>query len=720
MTFDELLAAAKAKIPTLAEDRVRRAYEMAEAAHAGQVRISGEPYIHHPLEVSANLLRIYADEETLIAALLHDVLEDTDTCSETIEAAFGRSVRLLAEGVEKLSKIEAQGEDRQLGSLRKMFLAMANDIRVIFIKLADRLHNMRTIGVLKPEKQQRIAKETLDIYAPIATRLGMYEVKGELEDLSFCVLFPHEYAEIERQLGGQAGKRDRVIASAKRELETALRHEGIEVSIQGRVKHSYSIYRKMLKNHEQNIEAITDIFALRIIAGDEAECYHILGVIHKYWKPLSHRFKDYIAVPKPNGYQSLHTTVLGLIGGNATRPIEIQIRTREMHERADKGAAAHWQYKERGDSRLVPTVSNQKKAWLDALVDLGSQLSSNAEYSENLHLDLFQDRIFIFTPTGDIIDLPCGATPVDFAYAIHTNIGDSCVGAVVNGKSKPLNTELHSGEVVKVLTKKNQIPNPYWLSFVVTSHAKQSIKSWLKNSDIGELVRTGRDLLNRHLARMGKPELDARLSLLKPWKGQSLNLPEREQILQRIGNGSLSVTEVLSDLFPPARNEKRQVFVPSEKNNSQNTPVVLVEGDATIETKLASCCNPTSADRIGGVVTRGRAIMIHKIGCKNFQNADGERVVGARWSTDPVETIVKIRVDYLDRIGILRDITNLLSEHGLNIVQIELSTNYRSRSGLLTLAFEVLSDRNLDRILDAIEHTKSIRKMEVVEKKEAM
>ncbi|MFA5352364.1 MAG: RelA/SpoT family protein, partial [Candidatus Gracilibacteria bacterium] len=489
----KILSVVGSYLPDANLERISEAYKFAEEKHAGQMRFSGEPYFIHPVAATMHLLSLKPDEDTIIACLLHDVIEDTDTDVEAIQKKFGKTVAQLCMDMEKLGTVRYQGQERQIENLRKMFVAMARDLRVIFIKLADRLHNMETLEFVRPDKQQRIAQETLQVYAPIAARLGIFEFKAKLEDLAFKVLHPEDYAKLKKELAGSIENQEAFVSKAKKELKNILQKEGIKVEVFGRVKHLYSIWRKMKLKNYPSLDELYDLFALRVITKTTAECYATLGIIHNHYTPLSRRFKDFIAVPKPNGYRSLHTTVIGL---SRQSPTEIQIRTQEMHEQAEYGAAAHWQYSAKKKS---VKVDEEKLKWVKNLVELHEKMQDNEEFQENLTSDVLENRIFILTPHGDVFDLPEGATPIDFAYAVHTGVGNTAVGAKVNGKIVKLDEKLHNGEVVEIITRKDAKPNRFWLSFVKTSGAKSKIKAHFGQMDQGENLTLGKDLINAKL-----------------------------------------------------------------------------------------------------------------------------------------------------------------------------------------------------------------------------
>jgi len=662
-----IIEKAKQNLPNLNEERILNAYHFAKKAHAGQKRRSGEPYIIHPLAVAYNLLSLDPDEDTIIASLLHDVLEDTNVKPETIKNNYGATILKLTQGVEKISKIHLQGKDRQIGSLRKMFLAMARDLRVIFIKLADRLHNMSTLDSMPQEKQKRMSEETLNIYAPIAGRLGIYHFKKPLEDLAFKYLYPDDFSDLKKEIEKLETRREKKIIRISRLLKTTLQKADFNFKISGRVKHNYSIYKKLQKKGNNTLEQIYDIFALRIIVETTGDCYAVLGEIHKNWTPLSYRFKDYIAVPKPNGYQSLHTTIIGLLSGKKAQPVEIQIRTKKMHREAEYGIASHWAYKEQ--------TSKERTRWVQSLVDLEKSLQDNIEFEENLKKDTFGDRIFVLTPRGDIKDLPKDATPVDFAYSVHTEIGHHCVGAKVNEKIISLDYPLENGDVTEILTNKNSKPNQFWLNFVVTSHAKQRIKAWFRNQDVDKVIKAGKDFLNKQLKRLGHNELDPHLLLLKNYENKKLTSKEREHLLEKIGNGSLSPMLVVKKLFPKDTllAEKKSTDTTSFSHaNKKLQPKIIVSGEDIYQTKLAACCKPTHRDPIIGYVTRGNYISVHKKNCKMIQRLKHkERLIEVHWSNEKLKHRVNLICKIRDRIGIIHDITNIFALHNINIVSLQ-------------------------------------------------
>lgn len=700
-------------LPTADLARIEAAYQFAKAAHAGQLRFSGKPYITHPVAATEHLLTLQPDEDTIIACLLHDVIEDTESDVVEIEKKFGKQVAKLAAGMEKLGKVRFQGQDRQVENLRKMFVSMATDLRVIFIKLADRLHNMETLDAVRPDKQKRIAKETLEVYAPIAARLGIYEFKTKLEDLAFLYLYPEDYARVRSELAGSEKSRGQFVRGAVTELQAILTTAKIQAEVVGRTKHYYSIWKKMQKKGFGSVDEIYDLFALRVLTETNAECYTTLGEIHNRFTPLNKRFKDYIAVPKINGYQSLHTTVIGLDKvGN--QPTEIQIRTHAMHAEAELGAAAHWQYAEK---KQAVKVDQQKLQWVKNLVELGSQLKDSDGFMEQLSTDVLSDRIFVLTPGGRVLDLPAGATPMDFAYTVHTEVGHTAVGAKVNGKIAPLDSTLQNGEVVEILTKRENTPNRFWLSFVKTDSAKTKIKAYFNALDHEENIAAGKELLNKQLTRLGKPKLTTDYGVLRHYKKGDLGKREREQLIERIGNGSIAVATVVRDLF--ALEEIATPTSPRQKPaatliREPKTGDVTIAEEPGLPYQLAKCCKPKTGDSIAALVIARKGAIIHKTDCKNLARANPKRRLPAAWGdTTATNRLVKIIVGGHNRIGFLRDITAAIAKQEINIADINLRTSDKHEI-LHELTVEVTELRQLDQLLDKLERVEGVNRVELI------
>jgi len=641
----------------------------------------------------------------LVVCLLHDVLEDTDVTLDEMREEFSEKIIPLLKGLEKLGTVYYEGKERQVENWRKMFLAMATDIRVILIKLADRLHNIRTLQYIREDKRKRIAEETLSIYSPIAARLGIYRIKNELDDLCFKFRYPESYDELVADMKESIGKQQKHMKKSKRALLKALEKAGIDAQIEGRVKHLYSIHKKLKRKEKNYVSELYDIFALRIIVKDEAECYQALGVVHKNWTPLSYRFKDYIAKAKPNGYQSLHTTVIGLSKDLNNQPIEIQIRTKEMNLVAKYGIAAHWQYKDKGGYSIA--VPEDKIEWVKNLASLHDNLKSNNEFIESLNVDIFNDRIFIKTPKGEVLDLPIQATPVDFAYGIHTEVGHKCRGAKVNGKIVPLDHKLKNGQVVEILTTKIAKPNRYWLSFVKTSHAKNSIKGWFNSQDRDNLVKIGKDHVNKYLKRFNKPPLGPDLALLKNYGDKKLSKKEREVLLEKIGNGSVDAISVIKKLLPTetimkkasAKEISTKVLTEGIKLDSTKEEV-LISGEKGYKTQIATCCKPNTQNQIIGYITRGRGVTIHQKNCKVLRGHEKNRLIKASWSMHKQpEYEVTLSITRQSRIGMLRDITTIFAEAQLAI--LDFKNDKEENATLIMTSLDSLE--TLDMIIQKLE-----------------
>lgn len=705
-TVQNIIKKAKGYLPHLKEERILQAYSLAEQAHGDQKRDSGKPYITHPLAVTNILLTLKPDEDSIVASLLHDVLEDTDVPIDELEKKFGKSVMPLLKGLEKLSTVYYRGRERQVENLRKMFLAMAQDIRVILIKLCDRLHNMRTLQHIRKDKQKRIAEETLMVYAPIAARLGIYEIKNELDELGFKYANPTEHRRISKGLEKSTGLQQNIIKVSKRILKKALKDAGIEGEIEGRIKNPFSVYKKLRRKDKNYVNELYDILAMRIVVADEPTCYQTLGVLHKNWTPLSRRFKDYIGRPKPNGYQSLHTTLIGLCPDLHNQPIEVQIRSKEMDEIAKYGIASHWQYQEEGGKSVL--VSDDKLMWVQSLVELHENLKSNVEFIDSLSVDIFKDRIFVLTPHGDVKDLPFNATPVDLAYAVHTEVGHKCKGAKVNGKIVPLDYKLKNGQVVEILTKNQEQPNRYWLSFVVTSAAKQKIKQWFNLQDRGKLIRMGKEFVNVQLKRFNQPQLDPSLSIFKTIDRKKLSLREREALLEKIGNGSVNANTIIRKVLPvekimkPISKPQKDQEVLSQVT-LEKKPEILITGEKGIKTNLATCCKPRTSDEIIGYITRGRGVTIHKKGCKVLRGNDVKRLVKASWSTKKTrEFVMQIIIKRNSRIGLLRDVAARFAENELGIIDIHNIQEGENKNNMV-IKFSIDNLDTLDRLIDGLE-----------------
>ncbi len=684
---------------------VARALRIAATAHDGVNRKSGEPYLVHPIEVATILSRMHLDAETIAGGLLHDVVEDTDVTSEDISRQFGERVARLVDGVTKLgqlkwapSETERREKDQQAESLRKMFLAMVDDIGVVLIKLADRLHNMRTLGSMPRHKQVRIAQQTMEIYAPLANRLGIWQVKSELEDLAFRYLKPEEYARITGELKRRGADTEEVFRPIMRELDDLISAAGIRAEMSARKKHIYSIYRKMNRKRRA-FDEIYDVIGIRIIVDTVQDCYSVLGIVHGRWHPVPGEIDDYIATPKESMYQSLHTAVIGPKG----QPVEIQIRTREMHQVAEYGIAAHWRYKEGGgksDQKLEAKIT-----WLRQLMDWRDEVADAEEFVESLKSDVFQDMVYVFTPAGDIIELPNGATPVDFAYRIHTQVGHHAVSATVNGHMVPLNYKLQNGQVVKIKTSKTVSgPRRDWLQagdqYVKTASAREKIRQWFRRQERDENVAQGRQMLERELKRLGvEKKLEDILALFPRYN-------KLDDFLAAIGYGGVSAQQIVSRMD----DTPKDVLAPTSSIKAPSSPArVEVLGVGNLLTTQANCCRPVPGDPIVGYISRGRGIIYHHRDCSNIANLpDPDRLVPVSWGQQSQATYpVSVRVSALDRVGLLKDMSILLAEDHVNILSV-LTQTHDDRTVTLLLTIEVEGIRHLSRVMNRLESVRDV------------
>ena len=635
-------------------DLLKQAYIVAREAHDGQMRSSGEPYITHPVAVALNLAKMNLDHETLMAALLHDVIEDTPTTKDELAELFGHTVAELVEGVSKLDKLKFDNkEEMQAENFRKMVLAMVQDIRVILIKLADRTHNMRTLESLRPDKRRRIARETLDIYAPIANRLGIHDVKNELEMLGFEALYPMRSRALKSAVKQARGNRKEIINNIQNGVANRLAESGIKAEVIGREKHLYSIYRKML-NKELMFNEVMDIYAFRIIVEDKIDdCYRALGAAHNLFKPIESRFKDYIAIPKTNGYQSLHTSLIGPHG----IPVEIQIRTKDMDQMADKGVAAHWLYKQDGDDTGT-TAQMKARRWMQSLLELQQSAGSSFEFIENVKSDLFPEEIYVFTPDGRIIELPMGATAVDFAYAVHTDVGNSCVGVKVDRKPYPLSQPLDSGQTIEVVTSTAARPNATWLNFVVTSKARLQIRAYLRTQEQTESLALGRRLLSHALGTTKLEDIDEeKLALVVRESGNS----SIEDLLINIGLGnalSIGIAKRLKDEFSDE----------SELPATTSKAKMPIKGTEGMMVSYGKCCRPIPGDIIVAYLSPGKGLMVHQQGCRNHKGHEQGSLFPVKWDTDiDRDFIAKLRIEIINHKGALAALTNVIARGGSNV-----------------------------------------------------
>ena len=693
---------------------IQRAYAVAEASHEGQKRISGEAFIEHPVAVATVLAGLHLDTTTLVAALLHDTVEDTDVTLQAIEDDFGQEVSRIVDGLTKLERIEFKTrEQEQAENVRKMVVAMAGDIRVLLIKLADRLHNMRTISAHEPDKQRRIATETLEIYAPLANRLGVQEMKWELEDLSFKTLHPGPYREIASLVEARRGERQALIEEVTSSLRGKLKELGIKAEVEGRPKHLYSIYEKMVIRGKEFNE-IYDLVGVRIQVDNLRDCYGALGAIHALWRPIPGRFKDYIAMPKSNMYQSLHTTVVGPVG----KPLEIQVRTREMHRTAQFGIAAHWRYKEGGkQAREAADL-----AWLGQMMEWLKDMADPREFMEGLKIDLYGGQVFVFTPRGDVVNLPAGATPVDFAYAIHTEVGHRTIGAKVGGKLVPLDYELRTGDSVDILTSKAQGEGPSqdWLQFVKTPRARTKIRQWFARGRREDAMEQGRDALQRLMRKQNVPfkrlATDEALTQLAI---EELKYPDLESLYVAVGEGHVSPQSVIARLarvlagtpeedvteVPLARPVR--IGSPSSADVGQG---VMVRGLPDVWVRLGRCCTPVPGDEILGFVTRGQGVSVHRTDCPNARalKQEPERLIEVTWAEGkPTSFVVAVLVEALDRTRLLSDVATVLSDNHVNILSSTSSTG-RDRITRLRFTFELGDIAHLSSVLASVKRVESV------------
>ncbi|WP_206812870.1 RelA/SpoT family protein [Paradesulfitobacterium ferrireducens] len=715
MSLEELMAKLPPNLPASHLNIITKAYQFAEKAHWGQHRISGENYIQHPLEVALILAGFELDESTIAAALLHDVVEDTAYTLADVEREFGSEIAMLVDGVTKLGRIEYKTKvELQVENLRKMFLAMAKDIRVILIKLADRLHNMRTLKYHSPQKQKEIAQETLEIFAPLANRLGIFRFKWELEDLAFRYLKPQEYYDLVEGIALKRREREAQINEVIEQLRLRLDEVGIHADISGRPKHFYSIYRKMVTQNKE-LNEIYDLTAVRVIVDSVNDCYGALGIVHTLWKPIPGRFKDYIAMPKPNMYQSLHTTLIGAHG----EPFEIQIRTWEMHRTAEYGIAAHWKYKEGGKS---PAGNfEQKLSWLRQLLEWQYDSRDAGEFMESLKIDLFADTVFVFTPKGDVVELPAESCPIDFAYRVHTDVGHRCIGAKINGRIVPLDTKLHNGDIVEILTSKQAAgPSRDWLSFVKTSQAKNRIRAWFKKEQREDNINRGRESLEREVKKLGlEPagvlKLDYLLELAK-----NNNYTTVEDLFSAIGDGTLSANRVLGRLKDEVTKEERerQQLINLQQGEPKSLSAygkashgVRVKGVDNVLVRFSRCCNPLPGDKIVGYITRGRGVSIHRSDCENVQSQIGEehqRLVEVMWDGQTQASYpVDIQILGLDRARLVTDVINAVMDTRTCILGINARVG-KDKSAYIQLSIEISNLDHLNHVLQKIRRVKDV------------
>lgn len=688
---------------------IEKAYVFSAKVHQGQVRLSGEVYLNHPLEVSAILADMKMDIATVASGLLHDTVEDTYATLDEIQQTFGPEIAALVDGLTKISKITlATHEEQQAENFRKMLLAMAKDIRIVLIKLADRLHNMRTLEFLPPENQIKIAQETLDIYAPLANRLGIDRIKTELEDLSFRYLHPEEYGNLAREVAWKKEERERYIQEVSSIISEKLSSYGLGGKVGGRPKHFYSIYKKM-KAQNLEFEQVYDVIAFRIILNTVKDCYEALGILHSLWKPVPGRFKDYIAMPKANGYQSLHTTVIGPYGER----VEIQIRTEEMNRTAEEGIAAHWQYKE--GKGIAPKDSKQF-AWVRQLLEWQQDLRDPREFLETVKIDLFPDEVYVFTPKGAVKQFPIGSTPVDFAYSIHTQIGQQCVGAKVNGKIVPLRYPLKNGDIVEIVTNPTHQPSKDWLKFVKTSRARTKIRQWIKAEARERSVDLGKEICEREFKRY-------HLDFAKIIKSDEMNkiirdlsLQSADDLMAEVGYGNVSSRQIIGKLLPPEKLDKEK----KEESRLQRLTKIIrreasgiqIRGIQDMMVRFGKCCNPLPGDAISGYITRGRGVTVHTTDCPNILGSDPERVIQVSWNLkEKAVHAVRVRVICNDKKGLLAEISSALASSEVNIVRADVTTT-EDKKAICNFELEVRDLKHLQNAFRALTKLKNVLKVE--------
>lgn len=709
-------------------DIVVNAYNYANKKHEGQYRRSGEAYIMHPIEVALILANLQLDVATIAAGLMHDVVEDTDTTYSQMVELFGEEIATLVEGVTKLTNLNYENKEKNhTENLRKMFMAMAKDIRVVLIKLADRLHNARTFKYMPPSKAYTKSKETLEIFAPIAGRLGISKIQWEMEDISIRYLEPEFYFDLERRIDKKIKQRDEYINQIMKILKEKIDESGINCEITGREKHIYSIYKKMTRKHK-DFEEIYDLMAVRVIVDSVKDCYGVLGIVHTIWKPLPKRFKDYIASPKTNMYQSLHTTILGPDGS----PVEIQIRTWDMHRTAEYGIAAHWKYKE-GRIDQNETETDKKMAWLRQIMDWQQDVSDPEEFMDSLKIELFSNQVFVFTPKGDVIDLPSGSTPIDLAYKIHTKVGDNCVGAKVGGKMIPLNTILNNGDIVEIITSQNSKgPSRDWLNIVKSSHARSKIRNWFKKERREENIEKGRELLEREVKRQAYPVDEFFNTKAIQKTARFLSLQTEEDLYSAIGYGGITINQAMSRLkqiyekehaaelrerrlkkLQENRENAQKVNKSKNSKNKKNSQAVQVKGVDNILTRFAKCCTPIPGDEIIGFITKGRGVSIHRKDCANIveqMQTDKEKIVEVQWNESLAEKTsfnAELQINAYDRSGLLADISRIFEDEKVPLLNVNARMPRKSIS-VMTVAFEIQSIEQLKKIINRLKQVKDV------------
>jgi GTP pyrophosphokinase len=712
LRFNDILERLTTYNPNADTDLLKKAYVFSAKVHLGQVRLSGEPYLNHPLEVTGILTQLKLDVASVATGLLHDTVEDTLTTLKEIQENFGEEIAQLVDGLTKISLISLRSsEEHQAENFRKMILAMVKDIRVILIKLADRLHNMRTLKYHTSERQAEIAQETLDIYAPLAHRLGIDWIKSELEDLAFQYLYPEIYEEIRRKIAKKEKERTRYVDEVKRTLMKKLYENHIESDVTARLKQTYSIYLKM---KEQNIDfdQVYDITAFRIIVNSIKECYDVLGIIHSLWKPIPGKFKDYIGLPKENMYQSLHTTAIGPYGER----IEIQIRTHEMHKIAEEGIAAHWKYKE---GKVVEEAEDKRFTWLRQLLEWQRDLKDDREFIESVKVDLFPNEVYIFTPKGSVKPFPIGSTPIDFAYSIHSDVGSHCSGAKVNGKIVPLRYELRSGDTVEILTSPNQKPSKDWLKLVKTSRAKTKIRQWFTAEEREKSIILGKEILEKELRKYDLQQAKLIKSGELAKVASEFSYQGVEDLIAAVGYGKITANQIIGKILPQEKLEQQKEELKEGRfkhfiQKITHTPrdALLIKGIDNVMVRYAGCCNPVPGDKVVGFITRGRGVTIHTADCQNAMDDDPHRKVEVEWdSTKEYSYPVRIQIYSQDKKGLLGEISNSISSQGANIKNARVDTT-EDKKAISTFEVEIRDLNHLNKVIRALEKIKGVQRVE--------
>ena len=685
---------------------VEKAYVYSAKVHQGQVRLSGEPYLSHPLDVAYILTQMKMDVNSVVAGLLHDTIEDTVTELDELKRLFGQETANIVDGVTKISKMEfTSREERQAENMRKMILAMATDIRVIMVKLADRLHNMRTLGFQSPEKQLMISRETLDIYAPLAGRMGINWIKSSLEDLCLYYLEIEIYEKIKAGIAERRGAREKFIEEVKEILSKKFQEADIKATIKGRHKHFYSIYTKM-RDQNLSVDQVYDIVALRVIVSTLRECYEVLGLVHAMWKTVSGKFKDYISLPKANMYQSLHSTVIGPLGER----MEVQIRTWEMDKIAENGIAAHWKYKE---GQAASNTDEKQFSWLRQLLDWQQNLQDPKEFMETVRMDLFPNEVYVFTPNGDVKRLPKGATPVDFAFGIHSEVGEKCMGSRVNGKMVPLKYQLQNGDMVEILTSGNHHPSKDWLEFVKTPRAKTKIRNWIKRQERDQSINLGREILEKALEQTHIKLPNLLKSEQMTAIAKDFSFHSAADLLANIGYGKLSANHIIGRLKPILGIEEAKPAglvgkMVSRMKRRKSTRGIKVRGLEDLLVRFASCCHPLPGENVIGYITRGRGVTIHKNNCRHVLDVDPGRLVEVQWEpSDQDLYLASLKVTSVDKKGILADISALIAQKDANIIQAEIKTTM-DRKGISFFTIEVEDYHHLHDIMGALKRVKNV------------